>query len=150
MDNVAFSKDIGAYIKNVMGLAPVIITAGGAGDNADQNGPAIDRQGYLSCEFTLVAQAVLASGQSSTVDARIQDSANGSTGWADYGSPATQLTLEDGVANERGMVNGKVNLDGAKRYIRLVGKANPSAANTDTVDMAGVVTLGGANELPAA
>jgi hypothetical protein len=149
MMGVAGSKDVGAFIKSVLGLAPVRVTAGGGADNVDQNGPAIDREGYLSCEFSLVAQGVLATLETAAVDARIQDSADGSTGWNNYGDPAPTLNLADGVNNERGMTNGKLNLDGAKRFIRLVGKTNPSAGSTDTVDIAGVVTLGGPNELPA-
>jgi len=149
MMGVAGSKDVGAFIKNVLGLAPVRVTAGGGADNVDQNGPPIDRKGYFSCEFSLVAQGVLGTSETAAVEARIQDSIDGTTGWANYGDPVG-ITLSDAVNNERGMVNGKLNLDGAKPFIRLVGKANPSAGSTDTVDIAGVVTLGGPNELPAA
>ena len=148
MIGVAGSKDVGAFINNVLGLAPVRVTAGGGADNVDQNGPAIDRKGYLSCEFSLVAQGVLGTSETAAVEARIQDSIDGSSGWANYGDPVA-IALTDAVNNERGMANGKLNLDGAKRFIRLVGKANPSAGSTDTVDIAGVVTLGGPNELPA-
>jgi hypothetical protein len=148
MMGVAGSKDVGAYIKNALGLAPVRVTAGGGADNVDQPGPAIDRKGYLSCEFSLTVQGVLAATQNVVVTARLQDSADGSTGWNDYGDTVT-LQINDG-SNESGFLNGKASLDGAKRFIRLVGKANLSAADTDIADLAGVVTLGGANELPAA
>src|SRR5688500_13025069 len=99
MMGVAGSKDVGAFIKTVIGLAPVRVTAGGGADNVDQNGPVIDRKGYLSCEFSLVAQGVLGTSETAAVEARIQDSIDGVSGWANYGDPVA-LTLTDAVDNE--------------------------------------------------
>jgi len=78
------------------------------------NGPSIDTVGYS--EATICLALGNATG---TLDVKVQDSLDGSTGWADIvGAAFVQKTATDDNSADIGMVK----LDGntAKRYIRIV------------------------------
>jgi len=68
------------------------------------------------------------SGTTPTLDGKIQDSADGSTGWADVtGATWTQVTASDA---DQAIV---VNVDSTKQYIRYVGTI---AGTTPSFDLA--------------
>lgn len=136
--SVASQRDIGSYISPQIGNVPVASVA------ATLTGAAIDRQDYLSCVLTAVAGAATGSPTALTLDAKLQDSADGSTGWADItGAAITTIA----AASTLGRVD--VNLHGAARYIRVVSTVAFTGGTSPTLGVATVVDLGGAVSLPA-
>ena len=149
MVNVADNLDIGALLKEAIG------TPAFADDGSTVNGAAIDREGHQSC--ALLAQGGAATGAPSaqTADFKIEDSADGSTGWADYitpqsgqvGAPAAaaiaQQTADDFL------VKLDVNLAGAKKFIRVTSVVVLTAGTSPTWPVSSAVLLGPKDELPA-
>lgn len=125
--------NIGALIKVVAGFSPR------ASATATINGAAIDRQDILSCVLHGRTGAAAGSPTAQTYDLKLQDSADGSTSWADLtGAVITQITAID----TSGYVD--VNLLSAKRYIRSVGTVAFTAGTSPTLEVACAVVLGGA------
>lgn len=137
-----------SMIKTVTGLTARTITAGGTGDGVAQNGTSIDRQDIYSAIVAVPITAVLAATETATVNVKVQDSADNST-FADFAS-ATELVLtgDTGGSTETDIIQLKVNLQGAKRYMRVVVTCDLSATGTDTATFAAVVALTGAIENP--
>lgn len=137
--------DINAYIKPVVANVPVASAA-----SATRNSAAIDRQNYLSAVLVATTGAATGSPTGIAVDAKVQDSADGSTGWADYVDPTTEATAAIApvtAVNTLGKTN--VNLSGAKRYIRVVETVALTAGTSPTIGIASHVILGGATVTPA-
>lgn len=138
MISQALRSDIGSFIKPVKGINPANQAAGTV------NGAAIDRQRYGSCTLHLAVGAATGSPTAQTVDAKLQDSADGSTGWADLtGAAVTQRTADNTEAEV------DANLAGAKQYIRAVVVVAFTAGTSPAIPIAATVVLGGADELPA-
>lgn len=134
-----YTKDIGALVKNQLGIPP---TNAGAAETV--NGAAIDRQGFLSGVLHHACGAAAGTPTGQTVDSKLQDSADGSTDWQDL-SPAiaaTQLVADDTDAEV------DVDLSGARQFIRVVTAVVLTAGTTPTIPVAATVTLGGADETP--
>jgi len=130
-------KNIGAELKVVKGIPPNDVAAGTV------NGAAIDRDGFLSC--VLEGQTGAASGTptSLTADFRLEDSADGSTGWADLaGAVVPQLTAVDQDKHV------DANLASAKRYIRTVATVAFVGGTSPKVGVAAAVALGPALTAP--
>jgi hypothetical protein len=151
-------KDIGAYVKGEVPFNPISATAGGAGDGTEVDGLAINRttanQVYRSATLLIPIRATLASGETLTIQANFQDSADGST-WADYNT-ATQsfsavvLTGASGGSTDvNTIVELNVNLDAARRDVRVQIEPTLSWTGTDTANVAGVLLFGGGTEFPA-
>lgn len=136
-------RNVGSELKVATGNVPVAASAG------TRNGAAIDRQGFLSCVLVAVSGAVSGSPSAQTLDAKLQDSADGSTGWADYvpagaGSGAiTQITAANTLARKN------IDLSKAKRHIRVVEVVGFTGGTSPTLGAQEVVVLGGADVLPA-
>lgn len=131
-------KDIGSLVKAVLGNVPVAAAAG------TRNGAAIDRQGFYSCVLTAISGAVTGAPTAQTLDAKLQDSADGSTGWADItGAAIAQITAVNTLAQK------DVNLSAAKRWIRVVETVGFTGGTSPTLGAAEAVVLGGADTLPA-
>lgn len=130
--------DVGAEIKAVAGFSPQAAAAGAI------NGTAIDRLGFQSAVLHGRTGAATGTPTSQTYDLKLQDSADGTTGWADIaGSAITQITAVNTEAEK------DVNLSGAKRYVRAVGTVAFVGGTTPTLLVASALVLGGASELPA-
>ncbi len=131
-------KDIGAFIKAQAGINPQDSAA------ATINGAAIDRQDFDSCVLHAACGAASGTPTAQTVDAKLQDSPDGSTGWADIaGAAITQLAADNAEAEV------DVDLSGAKRYIRAVVTVGFTGGITPKIPVAASVVLGGARALPA-
>lgn len=79
------------------------------------NGSSVDTLGYNSAAFILEVGAV--SGTSPTLDVKIQESADGSTGWTDVsGATFTQVT----AANNSQILRVEDLNNTRKRYLRAV------------------------------
>ena len=134
----AMQRSIGAFVKPVNAVT--------VQDSAAQtiNGAAIDRTGFLSC--TLFGACGNASGTptTQTVDVKLQDSADGSTGWTDISGAAIATLVADDTA---GGVD--VDLSAARQFVRSVVTVGFTGGTTPTVPIAATLVLGGADELPS-
>jgi len=94
--------------------------------NATANGSAVDILNYEG-QAAAILQSAAGTGTSPTLDVKLQDSADGSTGWADItGATFTQVTNAAPSAQAV-----KFNASAARRYIRAVatvGGTTPSFA----------------------
>lgn len=162
------NTDIGAHVAFQAGTM-VSATAGGSGDNVEQNGAWIARKPsaagppdfsprlggpYSSAVLLLYFRAVLAQGATLTIAANAQTAADsGGTGAADFGDAFDAAVVATGPAGG-GAVKGVVRLDfnfeksDAGPYIREQFTGNLSAANTDTAVITAVWVFGGSDTVP--
>ena len=150
------ARDIGAFIKGELALTPAVITAGAGNDGVEVNGPGVDRLGgrhYLSAKLIIAWDAVLASAQTLSITANLQDDTalafDGTP--ADYGD-AFPLAVVADQAVDGGSPSGttelRFDLSSARKFVRAQVTATLSAGATDTVAIAAVLVLGGADEEP--
>lgn len=133
------SSSVGSYIKTVVGVAAAASAAGA------RNGAAIDRDGYDSCVLFAQAGAATGAPTTRTLDAKIQESEDGTTGWTDVeGAAIAQIAADNGSAK----VN--VDLSGVQRYIRVVQTVGFTGGTSPALPNSAAVVLGGPDELPAA
>ncbi len=147
---IARFKDLAEFTKTLLGLGNLQVVAGGAGDDVYQVGEEIDRQGFGCLLALLTAQCVLATSQTAVFSMKLQHSAVSGSGFTDFGTTVATVTITDAVANERGKLELALDLSEAKRYVKVLAKANLSAASVDTADFGVGVVLGGADVEPAA
>jgi hypothetical protein len=141
----AIMKDGAAFASPQIGTVPAASAAGTV------NGTGIDRLGLgsapgmaLSADLVAETGATTGGPTSFTVDAKIQDSADNSS-FADYVPPGaasaaaiTTITVANTLARKR------VDLSGARRYIRVVtvvafvGGASPTVGNATFVELFGL------------
>lgn len=147
----ANSTSIGSFIKTVpCGTGSGV--AAGTGDNTAITGAAINRLGYSSVQFAIVAKAVLAATKTLSIAAAYQESADGSS-WdtaVTLQAATVALTGGDGGTTEMGVVKFDLSLANKKQYIRFNFTPDLSATGTDTFQVGAVAVLGGADKLPAA
>lgn len=137
---MAYPTDIGAQVKVIAGIPPT-----NDDGTAAINGAAIDRLGFQSAVLQVANGVATGAPTSYTIDAKLQESADGSTGWTDIsGAAITQITAD----NSDEYVD--VNLAGAKRYIRVVATTAFVGGTSPTVPVAATVVLDGAAEKPVA
>jgi hypothetical protein len=137
-------RDIGSYIKPTKGIKVTNAAAGTINGAAIDRMAAGGRDAFMSCVLHGMCGDATGAPSARTVDFKLQDSDDGSTGWADItGSSVSQLTANDTDA-EKG-----VNLGGAKRYIRAVAIVGFTGGTSPAIPVAADVVLGGAKELPA-
>jgi hypothetical protein len=127
--------DIGAGLKVVWALSPLDNAAGA------RNSSAIDRAVangnlYMSCVLSGRVGAASGTPTSFTGIYKLQDSADGSTGWADYGAALATVTTDNGDDQ------GDINLSSAKRYIRVVETIAFVDGTSPKVEGTAVVVLG--------
>lgn len=142
----ALKRNIGAFIRPAVGTLPQDASAGTI------NGAAIDRmspggtdESFESCTLQAVAGAATGSPSAQTVDSKLQESSDGSTGWTDITSAAvTQIAADDTQATV------DVDLSGIKRYIRTVTVVAFTGGSSPTIPVAASVILGGDKKLAVA
>jgi hypothetical protein len=137
------NANIGAEILPVAGLAALANSAG------TRNGAAIDRLQSAalagSCVLACNVGATTGSPSATTYDCKLQDSADGSTGWADIsGASITQKTTTTAA-----LVQKDVDLTGAKRYVRVVEVIAFTGGTSPATPAAVDVILGGFDRVPA-
>jgi len=137
--NVAQQRDIGSWVKPVVGVVPAAYGA------STTNGSTIDRDGYLSAVLFVKTGAVTGGPSTIGVDVKLQESETGTSNWADItGAAITQI----GAANSNARVD--VSLGGARRYLRVVSVVDFGGTGTSpTIGVDATVILGGAVKLPA-
>lgn len=124
---MSWAKYSGFHFSLVSGIAPATVTT-------DANGSAIDRLRYSHLMADL--NVTVSSGTLPTLDVRVQDSADGSTGWANFTPNVVFDNNLSGVTTAAfpqvtttGISKLDVDLSAAKRYIRFVqtvGGTQPS------------------------
>ena len=124
---MSWAKYSGYHFVAKVGLTP------GAYVTTNGNGSSIDRLTYSHAIATL--NVVMNSGTNPTIDVKIQDSADGTTGWADFtpveiyaNGDTTVTTAKFAQVTTDGISKMDVDLSAAKRYIRFVktvGGSNP-------------------------
>lgn len=136
---IALLRDIGAYIKAVVGTVPFADTG------TVVNGAAIDRLGFDSCILHTSGGAVTGAPTAQTLDSKLQESTLAAGPWTNL-VPAiatVQLTAD----NTEDQVDA--DLSGVKRFIRVVRTVSLTAGTTPTWPVSSNVILGGAAEVPA-
>ena len=135
----ANSKDIGAYIKPALSIAPVSTDG-----SADVNGSGIDRVGYYSGVVVCAVGAASGSPSAQSIVFQLEESSDNSTFAAVAGATVT-ITADDTLGEL------DVDLSARKRYLRVV--CTNATAFTAGTTPANIVTanivLGGADSLPA-
>lgn len=94
---------------------------------ASANGSAVDMQDFIGrVAFILMTSA--GGGTSPTLDVKLQDSADGSSGWADIsGATYTQVTDSADATESIG-----VKIDEVKRYVRAVATIGGTSPTFDS------------------
>lgn len=134
--NIAMQRNIGAYLLAGNGVIAAAQVDGTV------NGAAIARDGALSLCLPIMLGAATGAPTSFTVIPKLQDSADGATGWADYGSAGAALIADDEVSQLN------IDLSGAKAYVRVVYTVLFVGGTSPAIDVAGVPVLGGHAEYP--
>ncbi len=126
---MSWAKYAGFHFATKVGLPAAAVTT-------DGNGSSIDRLTYAHMIAT--CNAVVTAG---TCDINVQDSANGSTGWADFAPNVVFDNNKTGITTAAfpqitttGIQKLDVDLSAAKRYIRFV-KTTSSANMVLSVDV---------------
>ncbi len=147
---IARQKDLGEFTLSKVGLPNVQIVAGGGLDDVFQEGPEINRLAlgatFLCLLAVLNAKCVIAATKNVLLTMKLQHSDVSGSGFVDYGSAVTK-TINDGAV-ENDTLDLPVDLSGVKQYIKILAKANPSAATVDTADISVVALFGGSDTLP--
>lgn len=143
----ALMKKLGFLFKCVIGTVPAAVSAG------TRNGSAIDRTvaggvHYGTCTLFAASGAATGAPTTQTLDAKIQDSADGSTGWADYKPDGTTVAAATQITAVNSSSELDVDLQGAKRYIRVVEVVAFTGGTTPTLGAQTVIVLGGADRTP--
>lgn len=139
MNSFADRHNVGASLKPVFGNLPQNASAGNI------EGAAIDRMGFDSCKLAACAGAASGTPTAQSYDAKLQESADGSTGWTDITDAAvTQIDADDTQEHV------DVDLTGCKQYIRVYGVVAFTGGTTPALPVAAVVELGGPHKRPTA
>lgn len=134
----AMQRSIGAFIKPINAVKVQDSAA------ATINGAAIDRTGFLSGVLQGACGDATGAPTAQTVDAKVQESDDGATGWADVAGAAIATLAADDTA---GGVD--VDLSAAKTFVRVVATVGFTGGTSPTIPVAASLILGGADELPA-
>lgn len=165
--NLSMKRDMGAYLKGFNALNPVTVTAGTTADGNQYDGHIYDRRSpggtnsdlYESMKVIVPYDASIATtGNTATFSVQVQHSTStASTAFSDYsdidGTTANTKTETHttvaGTSVPSGVVEGDFDLSGANRYVRIQVTATLAATATDTVDMGGIMVMGGSDFPPA-
>ncbi len=168
MSSLINSFDIGSLVKGVTAVVPVSIGQTSAGAATTQDGITVDRnesgrRRYYSC--AAVAFGALTAGSSmkaASLSVNFQHSSDG-TSWDNYSTGTVPTAAVWGATSSGnavgttggtayGAVQQKVNLNGARRYVRMqisTPTFSDCSSGSGTFNVAGAIVFGGADELPA-
>jgi len=136
------TSNIGAFIKPASGTVPVAASAG------TRTSDAIDRMGFGSAVVFVQTGAAGGTPTTQSVTVKVQDSDDGSTGWADYEPDTENVATASAVTAVNSSTRLSVNLGYAKRYIRLHETVAFTGGTSPTLGVSSSVTLGGAVTKP--
>lgn len=144
-------KSLGEYVKTV-GNKVHYLVAGAASDNAEKETPVIDRLGYQSAVVAIPWNAIaVTDAKKLTLTVKRYQSANGTDfDAAETIKAATDVfTAADPKLAAEGLIEIDQDLSGCKRYVKYSVTADLNASGTDTAAYGVMVTLGGAELIPA-
>lgn len=136
-------RNLGSSVSSNLGLAPVVITAGGAADNVAQNGPGLSREDFEGAVVAAVVAPVLAAGQSVTLTVRLQHR-QPNDAWTDFSQAQEVINAGEPAS----LIELDADLTGALSEVRVSVTADLSAASVDTCTVAAVLVLGEAMRGP--
>lgn len=160
--------NVGARIKGVTAMA-VQVTQTSAAAPTTQDGLTIDRNAsglrrYYSCKFSVGAQFLYGASSAHTATVaslNVQHSSDG-TSWDNYSTATVPTAVTWGATSagyaglttagtESDVIEQSVNLNGARRYIRvqLPAPTFSDCSSGSVLTVAGMCIFGGADELPA-
>lgn len=132
-------RNIGAVIKSVAGLRPQAAIAA-----STVTGVAIDRTGFQSAEILAFTGAETGAPTARTLACSLEDSADGSTGWAAItGATVPSVTVINGES--RLAVDLTVT---TKAFVRVVHVVSFTGGTSPTLFCGSTVVLGGHRSLP--
>lgn len=135
---------IGHAIKLVTGIAPLNNAAGTV------DGTGVDRTGFHSLVVDAEVGTLEGTPTTVAVDVKVQHSDTLGSGYTDFkpeGTAASGAVAQITAASTR--KRKSINLDGAKKYIRVEQVVAFTGGSTPKANTAVVLVLGGAIELPA-
>jgi len=167
MSSLIASFDIGNMVKVVTAAVPVSITQTSAAAATTQDGVTVDRnvsglRRYYSCKAAAIGSFTGGSSmRNATLSLNFQHSSDG-TSWDNYSTatvPSAVMWGATSSGNAAGSTNGteydsveqRVNLNGARRYIRMQIPVPTfqDCSSGVSLSVAGVIVFGGPDELPA-
>lgn len=133
-----YHHNIGAHVRTKRAVSPQAASEA-------VNGTVIDRDGFGSCQLAVTTGAASGSPTGISVAAKLQHSdTDDGNGMEDF----DDVVIEPVTAiNSEARVNA--DLAGAKRYVRVVVTPTLTGGSSPEVEVAAVLVLGGATELPA-
>ena len=133
----ALQRSIGSFIKPISAIK--------VQDSAAQaiNGAAQDRVGFASCVVFAASGDATGAPTAQAVDVKLQDSADGTTGWTDIAGAAVATLAADDSAAEI-----DVDLSSARQFVRAVAIVAFTGGTAPTIPVAVSLIMGGAAELP--
>lgn len=149
--------NVGTRILTVLGTTSVSLSQTSNTATTGVNGQTIDRnesgrRRYYSCKAAFVGSFVAASSQrTATLAINVEHSSDG-TSWDSYATGTAGTFGSTNGTTHYQAVSTNVNLNGARRYLRVVLPAptySDCSSGQGVFSGMGVVTFGGADELPA-
>ena len=136
--------DEGSFLKSVLSIPPQ--STGSATVNGISSG-AINGAGfsYNSAQLVVFVGAITGSPGTISLASQLQDSADGSTGWANFGAAMPVLSGAAAAANTSVFQNQQIR--GCRGFLRLVTVV--TLVTYTAVLVGGIIVLGGASEDPA-
>ena len=126
-------------VKSLVTVRPTNAAAGA------QTAEAVDTMGYNTAMVVIEVGAASGSPTAQTVDAKVQESDDGSTGWTDVdGAAITQITADDQSALIRveGLGTGR------KRYLRVLATVGFTGGTSPAIPVTASIALGRAFNEP--
>jgi hypothetical protein len=121
-------------VKAVQSIAPVSSGAGAV------NGTAVDTQDFGDGMLVVNIGAATGSPTAQTVDAKLQESANGSSGWTDIaGAAMTQATVDDVTGEIKLRIENRA---GSLRYVRPVVTPGFTGGSSPEIPVSATLILG--------
>jgi len=137
------SDTVGGEIKTLVAFTPRALSGEVAHD-----GVVIDRLGYLSAVFTLVAGKYTSTPTSINVACKIQDSATSTGSFVDISGATANVSGEvTTVADQDQEIN--IDLRASERYVKLVVTPDFTGGSSPTLFFGATVSLGEPSIKPA-
>lgn len=127
--------------------------AGSGTDNVDKVSAWVDRAGFLSGAAVLFLQLTIAAAETLTISGFAVEDADDDSGtnaatYASHDGDFVVTAPAGGLAAAASQVKLRINLMGARRYIRIKFHPDLSRGATDTVDGFSAFVLGGSTTSP--
>lgn len=131
-------SNIGRSMRMERALNPQSLAAGVANGIAIDRFPSSSPRGGRTAVLHVSCGAAAGTPSALTVDAKLQDSADGSTGWLDIGGNATQL-----IANNSASSGQNLRLQARRRWIRAVVTVGFTGGTSPTIPVQATIAFAG-------